>query len=198
VQKEENLEILGCEPILTRSGLHGGEQRHHTKAPRQVPFHANTAALTRTNVAAASSYIEKMLHERHLTSAPRAVNVLMRITVWMLMYVLQRLRGAEFRAASLPPLDLAPCARSPPTTCRVPCTRPRSSRRRAPWRLAVSRMRADALERKPCADGGKEQRQGGTGQRARPRATRVFALPIRSKQLNPPRPFRLSKCERVQ
>jgi hypothetical protein len=47
----------------------------------------------------------------------------------------------ECRSAptSPPPPDPAPCARSPPATCRAPCTRARrrSSRRRAPWRLSV-------------------------------------------------------------
>jgi hypothetical protein len=155
-----------------------------------VPFYANTTALTHAKVAAALSCFEKMLRECHLyylrAQGHQRLNENHRLDAHVRPSTAV---GAELRATSPPPPDPTPCARSPPTTCRTPCTRSRSSRRRAPWSLAVSRMRADAKERKPRTKGGKETSYEVL-------STRVFALPVRSKQLNLARRFGLRQCER--
>jgi hypothetical protein len=140
--------------------------------------------------AAALSCFEKMLRKRHLcylrAEGHQRLNENHRLDAHVCP---STAAGAELRVASPPPRDPTPCARSPPTTCRTPCTRPQSSRRRAPWSLAISRMRVDAKGRKPRAEGGKETS-------CEVLSTRVFALPVRSKQLYPAHRFGLSQCER--
>jgi hypothetical protein len=86
-RKQENLEILGREPILTRSGLSSGEQGHHTKTPRQVPRN-----LPRTAPMPA-------------TTSPRPT-----LACPMLICAFQQLHGAELCSASPPLPDAAPCA----------------------------------------------------------------------------------------
>mmetsp|Transcript_13027 Transcript_13027/g.29124 ORF Transcript_13027/g.29124 Transcript_13027/m.29124 type:complete len:231 (+) Transcript_13027:890-1582(+) len=59
---------------------------HSQYSSRVSPFQANTAAEpSRAMAAAAWSWVEKMLHEHHLTSAPRALRVSMSTAVWMVM-----------------------------------------------------------------------------------------------------------------
>ncbi|OPY92953.1 MAG: hypothetical protein A4E73_00602 [Syntrophaceae bacterium PtaU1.Bin231] len=59
---------------------------HHQYSARVSPFHAKTAAVPASAIAAAAwSWVEKMLHEAHRRSAPRTFSVSMSMAVWIVM-----------------------------------------------------------------------------------------------------------------
>ncbi len=58
---------------------------HHQYSSSVSPFQANTGTPAAAIAAAAWSWVEKMLHDAHRTSAPSAVSVSMSTAVWMVM-----------------------------------------------------------------------------------------------------------------
>ena len=54
---------------------------HHSYSSSVSPFHANTGIFWLAIAAAAWSCVEKMLHEDHLTSAPKSIRVSIRTAV---------------------------------------------------------------------------------------------------------------------
>ena len=58
---------------------------HHQNSSSVSFFHAKTGIPAAATAAAAWSWVEKMLHELHRTSAPSAVRVSMSTAVWMVM-----------------------------------------------------------------------------------------------------------------
>ncbi len=79
---------------------------HHQYSARVSPFQAKTGTpsgfsgvppLPTTAAAAASSWVEKMLHEAQRTSAPRSTSVSIKTAVWIVMckepVILAPLRG---------------------------------------------------------------------------------------------------------
>ena len=58
---------------------------HHQNSSSVSFFHAKTGIPAAATAAAAWSWVEKMLHELHRTSAPSAVRVSMSTAVWIVM-----------------------------------------------------------------------------------------------------------------
>ena len=59
---------------------------HHQYSSSVSPFHANTGMPAAAIAAAAWSWVEKMLHDAHRTSAPSATSVSISTAVWIVMW----------------------------------------------------------------------------------------------------------------
>ena len=87
------------------SGQTSASTVHHQYSGSVSPFQAKTgvpfgeaavppvSGRPTTTAAAAWSWVEKMLHETHRTSAPRSVSVSIRTAVWMVMWRLPMMRA---------------------------------------------------------------------------------------------------------
>ena len=100
---------------------------HHQYSSNVSPFHANTGMPAAAIAAAAWSWVEKMLHDAHRTSAPSATRVSMSTAVWMVMCSEPAMR-APLRGCSAP--KRSRMAMRPGISCsaRVISLRPKSAR----------------------------------------------------------------------
>lgn len=66
---------------------------HQRYSSSVSPFQAKTGMPAAAMAAAAWSWVEKMLHDDQVTSAPRATRVSMRTAVWMVLACQQEFWG---------------------------------------------------------------------------------------------------------